>query len=108
MVQAIHKRLCTIGTKHNRWIEKIQKFDFEVRYCKSEELAMSDALSRLHESNRKESKKGKIEENKKGKVRAQQQGKWNNHVVVKKMKKHAKHSIEGIMEVVNLWRYRDH
>lgn len=36
--------------KVNRWIEKIQEFDFLVEYCKGEELAVLDTLIRLYES----------------------------------------------------------
>jgi len=51
-----HKALTEIRKKDyfnnnrvNRWIELIQEFDFEVKYEKGENLAVSDALSRIHE-----------------------------------------------------------
>lgn len=33
-----------------RWIEKIQEYDFDIRYKKGEEVVSADALSRLYEN----------------------------------------------------------
>ncbi len=33
----------------NRWIEKIQEFDFKIEYSKGKLLVVPDALSRVHE-----------------------------------------------------------
>ena len=46
----------------NRWIEKIQEFDFTVTYCKGSELAVPDALSRLYDVDYKRTKPVKAEE----------------------------------------------
>jgi RNase H-like domain found in reverse transcriptase/Reverse transcriptase (RNA-dependent DNA polymerase) len=37
----------------NRWVEKIQQFDFTIEYKKGEELVTADALSRLYEEERR-------------------------------------------------------
>lgn len=77
-----HKALENIRTKPNftnnrinRWIEKIQEFDFEVKYEKAENLVVPDALSRLYETNvsyEPTTEKGK----------RILEGKLNKHVVV--------------------------
>jgi hypothetical protein len=55
-----HKALESIRTKPefnnnriNRWIEKIQSYDFTIEYKKAEELITADALSRLYEEDAK-------------------------------------------------------
>jgi hypothetical protein len=51
----------------NRWIERIQDYDFDITYKKGEELVSADALSRLYENEKiKEEDEG--DENEKKKV----------------------------------------
>lgn len=67
----------------NRWVEKIQGYDFTVEYNKGEELAAPDALSRLHEEDavkRSDEMKRSEETQRKGyKIK---KGKWSKHAVV--------------------------
>jgi hypothetical protein len=53
-LEEIRKKGYFENNRVNRWIEKIQEFDFEVRYEKGEELAVPDALSRLYEEGDKD------------------------------------------------------
>ena len=60
----------------NRWVEKIQEFDFTVTYNKGEELVAADALSRIHETENNEEKQKTKEKGNQIK-----RGKWKTHVV---------------------------
>src|SRR5699024_101473 len=63
-----HKALLAIrekpyfdNDKVNRWVRKIQEFDFVIEYNEGNKMGVPDALSRLHEREmRKENEKGKI------------------------------------------------
>lgn len=63
----------------NRWIEKIQGFDFSVEYDEGEKLAVPDALSRLHEKSMEEKKK---QANTKIRGLEIKIGKWKKHAKV--------------------------
>lgn len=60
----------------NRWIEKIQEFDFTVEYVKGAQMVDADALSRQYEQ------PGRAERDLQRKARAEKAkaGKWNRHV----------------------------
>lgn len=63
----------------NRWIEKIQEYDFSIEYQKPENLVGPDALSRIGEG---ESDNDKKEEVRKLKGQKIVQGKINKHVLL--------------------------
>lgn len=59
----------------NRWIERIQEYDFTIEYNKGETLVAPDALSRVYmEDDEKEKKEKK-------KVEKWKETKWKNHVI---------------------------
>lgn len=63
----------------NRWIEKIQEFDFVVEYNRGELLVVPDALSRLYESDGIEEERMKIKKERGDKLK---EGKWNKRVKI--------------------------
>lgn len=76
-----HKALELIRTKPNfennrinRWIEKIQEFDFTIEYQKGELLVGPDALSRIHEEKT-------VGEKKKERAEKIVEGKINKHLL---------------------------
>ncbi|KAF9756190.1 Transposon Tf2-9 polyprotein, partial [Nosema granulosis] len=78
-IETDHKALAEIRNKPafnnnriNRWVEKIQEFDFTIEYKEPSTMVVADALSRLHEDD-------KTRRNKERSVK-QNQGKWNKHV----------------------------
>ncbi|KAI5170494.1 hypothetical protein PAEPH01_1480, partial [Pancytospora epiphaga] len=56
-LEEIRKKPYFENNQINKWIEKIQEFDFEVIYQKGGEMVVSDSLSRLSETDDKEKKK---------------------------------------------------
>lgn len=81
-----HQALQHIRTKNeynnsrvNRWIEKIQEFDFSVEYKKGKELILPDALSRLYENEQNKTIKKKEYISEKGKKIIN--GKLKKHVI---------------------------
>lgn len=62
----------------NRWIEKIQEFDFNVEYQKPEMLVGPDALSRIYETDTKE----KDDEKRQKHAKRILEGKIEKHVLV--------------------------
>lgn len=63
-IETDHKALIEIRRKSdfnnnriNRWIEKIQEFDFSIEYRKGEEMVDADALSRVFSHEEEEKKK---------------------------------------------------
>jgi hypothetical protein len=80
-VETDHKALIEIRNKPafnnnriNRWIEKIQEFDFSIEYREPSTMVVADALSRVHENE-------KTLMNKERSIK-QTQGKWDKHVKV--------------------------
>lgn len=83
-IKTDHKALAEIRNKPdfknariNRWVEKIQEFDFEIEYNKPDEMVVADALSRVYT---------KEEESKEQVIRArrdkQVEGKRKKHVKI--------------------------
>jgi hypothetical protein len=63
-IETDHKALSEIGEKAdfnnaraNRLVEKIQEFDFEINYRKSEEMVVSNSISRIYKTDEAEKKK---------------------------------------------------
>lgn len=80
-IETDHKSLSEIRNKPdfnnariNRWVEKIQEFDFEIKYIPGEEMVVADSLSRIYTA--EEEKKKKIEARKDKQV----EGKRMKHV----------------------------
>jgi len=78
-----HKALEFIRTKPvfenarvNRWIERIQEYDFSIEYNKGETMVVADALSRIYsEEEVKEKEKQEL------RVEKWKKAKWNKHVI---------------------------
>ena len=80
-IETDHKALIEIRNKPdfknnriNRWIEKIQEFDFTIEYRKPELMVVADALSRVY-TKEEEEKKKMIEERRDKQI----EGKFNKH-----------------------------
>ncbi|MGL4850595.1 MAG: reverse transcriptase domain-containing protein, partial [Clostridium sp.] len=85
-----HKALIEIRRKPvfnnnriNRWIEKIQEFDFTVEYVKGELMTDADALSRQFESVAVTEEEKEKTIRKKQRIEKQKQGKVNKHTFIK-------------------------
>ncbi len=90
-----HKALLEIRKKPfynnnriNRWIEKIQEFDFTVEYVKGELMTDADALSRQFEGDTKTEEEKKQDETRRLIIEKQKQGKVDKHTVVKDGRKY--------------------
>lgn len=90
-VETDHKALEQIRTKPsfsnnriNRWIERLQEFDFSIEYKKGKELVAPDALSRMHGTEDLKEKESGKNEKKGNAIRA---GKWKVHVIEQDNKK---------------------
>ncbi len=78
-VETDHKALSEIRNKPsfnnnriNRWVEKIQEFDFSIEYRDPSMMVVADALSRVHEDEKAVMNKERcVKQNK---------GKWDKHV----------------------------
>ncbi|EQB60915.1 krab-a domain-containing protein [Vairimorpha apis BRL 01] len=88
-IRTDHKALVEIRNKPyfnnnriNRWIEKIQEFDFTIEYRKPELMIVADTLSRINME--EDGKQAKIKE----RTRKQVEGKWNAHVKEKEGKQY--------------------
>jgi hypothetical protein len=53
----IRNKLDFENARINRWVEKIQEFDFEIDYRRPEEMVVADCLSRICTSEESERKK---------------------------------------------------
>ncbi len=72
-LEEIRRKPYFSNNRINRWVEKIQEFDFTAEYQKGEELAAPDALSRLYE---KDEKKAIVVRTHGDKIKAR---KWSKH-----------------------------
>ncbi len=70
----IRRKLIFNNNRITRWIEKIQEFDFPIKYKKPEVIVVTDALSRIHsgEEIKEEMNRRRLEK--------QYKGKWKKHV----------------------------
>ncbi|WUR04686.1 endonuclease [Vairimorpha necatrix] len=82
-IETDHKALSEIRNKANfnndrinRWIEKIQDFDFTIECRKPEIMVVADSIGRIYTE--EDSKKKQMEE----RAIKQQIGKWKKHVIV--------------------------
>lgn len=73
-LEEIRKKPYLENNRINRWIEKIQEFDFIIEYEKAEKLIVPDALSRLHQNQDEEKIKAE-------RIRKLKEGKWNKQVL---------------------------
>lgn len=83
-IETDHKALAEIRKKSdfnnariNRWIEKIQEFDFEIRYIPGDEMVVPDALSRFY-TNKEDHKRRVIKERRDKQI----EGKRKKHVKI--------------------------